>query len=128
MVQLKGGAFYTMHHDPGKVDVAKGIGIRTFTLKEGESFSLNGIIGELDSTHKSCGEPPFFIPAFILDNEGCVGVFNETFTYNDFVDGGATGTAQSALNSESCNFTFEYSLTVLKGGTSPPSPVANFAL
>ena len=127
---MKPKAFYTLFHDhEPKLLPKPGVGSRSVTLREGESFALNGVIGEIDQiSAANCGEPPYYIPSFLLDDEGCVGVFNETFTYNDFVDGGAIGSAESALNSETCNFTFEYSLNVLKGGTSPPSPVANFAL
>jgi hypothetical protein len=102
-------AHYTLTHD---FDRYPEFGKRIITLREGESFSLQGIIGEIDQVSNNCGNPPFFIPYWLLDDQGCVGAFNETFTYDDFSDGGGIGSSSAAFTEDTCDFDFQYSLTV----------------
>ena len=57
-----------------------------FTLQEGESFTVKGIIYEFDFNSPDCGLEPYYIPTFV--GSGCVTRFNETYSFNDFTNGG----------------------------------------
>lgn len=62
-------------------------GQSTFNLKEGESFSVNGSLLETDiGTSDDCNYAPFYTPSSV--SAKCVTNFDETFSYEDFADGG----------------------------------------
>jgi hypothetical protein len=75
----------------------------TFSLREGESFTIDGLLAELDSGQSAdCGSPPYYIPSHL--NSQCFTRFAETFSFSDLsfgergeavainpVDGAATG-------------------------------------
>ncbi len=103
------GAFYTLHHN---FDAYPTYGRRLIRLKQGESFALDGLIGEIDAVAPDCGTAPYFIPSYIQDNKNCIGQFHETFSYADFVGGNSIASTDAGLRSSECEFTFVYSLTV----------------
>jgi hypothetical protein len=62
-------------------------GTATFTLKEGESFTVNGSLLETDiGVSDDCNFAPFYTPS--ATSQRCVTNFNERFSYEDFADGG----------------------------------------
>jgi hypothetical protein len=63
----------------------------TFPLRQGESFSLEGMIAELDpGTSNDCGESPNYLPTRLASE--CYTRFNESHTYDQLAEGdrGAT--------------------------------------
>ena len=85
---------------------------RTIVLREGQSFALNGIIGEIDEVSADCGRAPNYIPSTLRDNEdGCVATFNEVFSFNDFA-GGTSGELLKAEVENVCELELQYSIEV----------------
>lgn len=85
---------------------------RIIVLREGQSFALNGIFGEIDEVSADCGLPPNYIPSRLLDlQDGCVGSYNKIFTFNDFA-GGTTGELLSAGIEGKCEFEVQFSIEV----------------
>jgi hypothetical protein len=80
----------------------------TFTITEGQSFSVNGIIYETDvALTPKAGLPPIYVPTAVTG--GCVTRFNETFRYSDFTDGGQASFPfpDGAGTAENCDWTIE---------------------
>jgi hypothetical protein len=76
-------------------DVPMGVGESTafvldkkenVTLEEGDTMTVRGIVAELDNASDDCGIIPNFIPTWV--DSGCVTRFGETFSFEDFQDGG----------------------------------------
>lgn len=111
--QASPSIYYTLPLGLGRVDPNANefryrTGQITFTLVEGQSFSVNGIIYEtdVDNTYKA-GLPPLYVPPAALG--GCVTRFDETFRYSDFEDGGQATFPfpDGAGTAENCNWTIE---------------------
>ena len=74
-----------------------------FTLQEGQSFDVKGMIWEYDSTSDDCGNPPYFIPAVVFS--GCLTRFDRTFSYDDLVNGGRIEfTADATETTDACSW------------------------
>jgi len=89
-------------------------GIYRLTLKPGETFSVQGILFELDPpTAQDCGSAPDYIPSFVQSD--CVTRFSQTFSFNDFDSGGkANFPFPNGLDTqEHCNWTQEIFVTGL---------------
>jgi hypothetical protein len=55
---------------------------RTFSLKAGESFSVDGLLAELDpGTSSDCGKAPEYVPTAL--NSQCYTRFAETYSYSE---------------------------------------------
>jgi hypothetical protein len=104
------GTRYTLTHDP----FLSQIQFNTIVLREGESAIMKGLIGEADGVSSDCGSAPNYIPSHFRDNQGCLGVFTETFTFDDFIDGGGISSASDSVNTTDCTFEFYYSATVMR--------------
>jgi hypothetical protein len=111
--QANSGKYYTLPLGLGRVDPNANefvyrTGQITFTLTEGQSFSVIGIIYETDvpNTPKA-GLPPLYIPTAVTG--GCVTRFDETFRYADFEDGGQATFPfpDGAGTAENCDWTIE---------------------
>lgn len=82
---------------------------RSVVLREGQSFTLNGVMGEIDAVSIDCGVAPYYIPNFLRDETGCVGSVNEIFTFNDFI-GDPRGELKSAALTDACEFEVQYTI------------------
>ncbi len=70
--ELEPNRHHTIHLDRGL----------TFSLKEGESFTVEGLLAELDSGQSAdCGLAPDYIPSHL--NSQCFTRFSETFNFSD---------------------------------------------
>ncbi len=107
------GGYYSLHHKFGEHlnDARAGRGEIGIVLEPGEAFTLNGLIGEIDQ-NTECGQPPYYIPSFLKDEDKCVGTFSETFSYDDLRDGGGISASTGSFSETSCEFSFQYSLRV----------------
>ncbi len=121
--EMKPGAYYSLYHDfdgsdthyqdpPGTPGRGVGYGKETIKLEQGESFTLSGIIGEIDIVAADCGVAPYFVPSYVKDDQNCVANFSESFSYADFTSGGSIGSVDASFRSTKCEFTLSYSLTV----------------
>jgi hypothetical protein len=89
----------------------------TFPLTEGESFTLDGLLAELDSGQSAdCGEAPNYIPSHL--NSQCYTRFAEDFSFSD-LSFGERGEALavnpvdgSAEGGDTCEWRLVISLTV----------------
>jgi hypothetical protein len=111
--QANSGKYYTLPLGLGRVSpntnrFAYRNGQVTFTLSEGQSFSVNGVIYETDiADTPKAGLPPIYVPPAITG--GCITRFDETFRYSDFENGGQASFPfpDGANTSESCDWTVE---------------------
>ncbi|MFQ3189771.1 MAG: hypothetical protein ACI936_000897 [Paraglaciecola sp.] len=80
---------------------------KLYTLKEGDTVIVRGILAEGDAASPDCGDAPNYIPSNITG--GCTSSFSQTFRYEDFKDGGQ-GTfpfPDGAGTAEGCDWTLE---------------------
>jgi hypothetical protein len=52
-----------------------------FSLREGESFNIYGLLAEFDEAHNDCGTAPHYLPSWFLSQ--CYTRFSETFSFSD---------------------------------------------
>jgi hypothetical protein len=111
--QASAGRYYTLPLGLGRVDPNANefryrSGQISFTLTEGQSFSVNGIIYETDiAATPKAGLPPIYVPTAVAG--GCVTRFDQTFRYADFEGGGQASFPfpDGAGTAESCKWTIE---------------------
>jgi hypothetical protein len=84
---------------------------RTVILREGQSFTLNGIIGEIDDVSQDCNKPPYYVPTYLWDVQGCVASVNESFTFDDFISD-PRGEIRTAAVNGNCEFEVEYTVEI----------------
>lgn len=60
----------------------------TFSLREGESFTIDGLLAEFDEVSSDCGSSPNYIPRYFRSQ--CYTRFTQTYPYSE-VAGGAQG-------------------------------------
>jgi hypothetical protein len=80
-------------------------------LREGQSFTLNGIIGEIDDVSQDCNKPPYYVPTYLWDVQGCVASVNESFTFDDFISD-PRGEIRTAAVNGNCEFEVEYTVEI----------------
>jgi hypothetical protein len=117
--QAKPNTDYTLNLGLGRVSSGYyryRSGQSKFVLKEGESFSVNGIIWETDTdlslaNYPDCGLPPFYTPTNVVG--GCTTRFDENFKFEDFQDGGQASFPfpDGVGTAESCDWTIEVEVT-----------------
>ncbi len=88
---------------------------RQFVLQPGQSFRIEGLVGEIDTVSADCGLPPYYIPSGLGDDQGgavgCVAQISELFTYERLV--GQQGTQLIEIEkTNACVFNFQYSVTL----------------
>ncbi|WP_455205375.1 hypothetical protein, partial [Kaarinaea lacus] len=89
---------------------------RTFPLTAGQSFSLNGLVAELDIVDGSCGTLPHFIPTIVGDSGSggaqCAVHINETFHYADLVSASSSSNILTIQEANACDMEISYSIEV----------------
>ena len=78
-----------------------------YTLKEGETITVRGMLAEGDSVSADCGDYPNYIPSSIQG--GCTSSFSQTFRFDDFENGGQASFPfpSGAGTAENCDWTLE---------------------
>jgi hypothetical protein len=84
---------------------------QTINLREGQSFDLYGVMGEIDVVSSDCGRSPYYVPTNLFDVQGCGGTFSEVFTFDDLI-GGTEGGLRSAALTSTCQFEIQYRVNV----------------
>lgn len=79
----------------------------SYTLEEGDSITIRGMLAEGDSASADCGDFPNYIPTTIRG--GCTSSFSEVFSYDDFLNGGQANFPfpNGAGTAENCDWTLE---------------------
>jgi hypothetical protein len=76
---------------------------RKMTLRQGKSFSLNGIVAIPTAASVGCGTTPRYIPTSIFSTADCVSNLSETFSYEDFIKGTSGQQFTVSANSIGCD-------------------------
>ena len=76
---------------------------RKMTLRQGKSFSLNGIVAIPTGASVGCGTTPRYIPTSIFSTADCVSNLSETFSYEDFIKGTSGQQFTVSANSIGCD-------------------------
>jgi hypothetical protein len=84
---------------------------KSYTLKEGDEVTIRGVLAEADAGSDDCGDAPNYIPTYLLS--GCFTDFAETFTFEDFRDGGQASFPfpDGSGTVENCEWTAELGIT-----------------
>ncbi len=87
-------------------------GSRNVILRQGESFSLSGIVASPFVLSGDCGKAPRYIPTTIVSASDCIGSVNETFGFSDFIRGTSGQQTTISTNTLGCDIDVIYQISV----------------
>jgi hypothetical protein len=85
---------------------------RKLTLRQGESFTLNGIVTVPTVASADCGTAPRYIPTTVYSATNCSNSVNETFSFEDFIRGTSGRQYTVSANSLGCDVDVIYTISV----------------
>ena len=86
-------------------------GERKVILRQGESFSLNGVVASPFILSNDCGQAPRYIPTTIVSLSDCIGNVNETFSFEDFIRGTSGQQTTVSTNTLGCDINVIYQIS-----------------